>query len=137
MRTWQGAWLEHDVDGLVALFAEEGWIVDPRMPPLRGHAEIRAYFEDLLRKTTDYSGVMEGPYMFGDDAFGARCLVRLKSRTTGREGSIPLSLYFKLDERGRVRQCEEFYDTVGMARSLGMTSERACSGVAESAISAS
>lgn len=44
LRDYEKAWQGNDVPGLVALFTEDGFVMQPGRPPARGHAALTAVY---------------------------------------------------------------------------------------------
>src|SRR5437879_10238524 len=69
---WYGAFRRGGFEPLLELFAQDARFHDPRLPPLQGLAQIRAYYADLFAKTTAWEGTIEGRYVHGARALNER-----------------------------------------------------------------
>lgn len=67
---WGTAWGEDDVDELVEQYWEDATLIPPGRNPLRGHAQIRAYFEEVVPR----HGHVEA-FMLEFDASGGLAMI--------------------------------------------------------------
>jgi len=66
---WEAALGNHDAAGLLATYAEDAVLESPlvlhvtgRRGPLRGHAELRPFFEQIVTRTPTLRGFHRGVY---------------------------------------------------------------------------
>jgi ketosteroid isomerase-like protein len=77
LRDYERAWGTRDVAGLVALFTEDGFVLQPGQPPVRGHAALAERYAGqgggplrlraLAYAMADSVGYIIGAYGYGDD----------------------------------------------------------------------
>lgn len=76
LRDYERAWRASDVDALVRLFTEDGFVLQPGRPPQRGHASLRATYTGqgggplnlraLAYAESDSVAYIIGAYGYGD-----------------------------------------------------------------------
>jgi ketosteroid isomerase-like protein len=92
---YERAWRTGDVTALVALFTEDGFVLQPGRPPARGHAALAERYAGLgggplrLRAlayaTADSVGYIIGAYGYGDDpADQGKFTLTLRRTAAGR-----------------------------------------------------
>jgi hypothetical protein len=66
---WEAALGEHDADSLIATYAEDAVLESPlvlhvtgRQGQLRGHRELRPFFEEIVKRTPTLRGFHRGVY---------------------------------------------------------------------------
>jgi ketosteroid isomerase-like protein len=77
LRDYERAWRAGDVAALVALFTDDGFVMQPGRPPARGHAALAAVYRGqggsplrlrpLAYATADSVGYIIGAYAYGED----------------------------------------------------------------------
>jgi ketosteroid isomerase-like protein len=77
LRDYERAWRTSDVPALVALFTEDGFVLQPGHPPVRGRAALAERYAGqgggalrlraLAYATADTVGYIIGAYGYGDD----------------------------------------------------------------------
>jgi CubicO group peptidase (beta-lactamase class C family) len=77
LRDYERAWGARDIAALVALFTDDGFVLQPGRPPVRGHAELAERYAGqgggalrlraLAYATADRVGYIIGAYGYGDD----------------------------------------------------------------------
>lgn len=69
LRDYEQAWQAHDADRLANLFAEDGFVLTPRKPPVRGRDGIRATYAKsdgpLVLRTLQYATSGDAGYIIG------------------------------------------------------------------------
>jgi uncharacterized protein (TIGR02246 family) len=78
LRDYERAWRAGNVDSLVALFTEDGFVLQPNRAPVRGREALRAVYAGqgggplklraLAFATADTVGYIIGAYGYGDEA---------------------------------------------------------------------
>lgn len=78
LRDYERAWRAGDVDALVALFTEDGFVLQPNRAPVRGREALKAVYAGqgggplklraLAFATADTVGYIIGAYGYGDEA---------------------------------------------------------------------
>ncbi len=114
-------WIAGDLDGLLALFAEDAeWIYPPGTPfsgHCRGRAQVREFFETLDRLAR-----LDNLTLKETIAEGERVAVlgesRLASRESGRHAEVRWAHLFTLRE-GKAARVEVFEDTRAVASIFG------------------
>ena len=84
------AWDARDLDGLVALLADDVEWYDPAMPepPARGRAAVRAFSENVLHAFPDFKYEIQGPICSAED--GSRCAILWRITGTHLQPLLPL-----------------------------------------------
>jgi ketosteroid isomerase-like protein len=66
---WEAALASHDADALLATYAEDATLESPLVPhvtgshrPLRGHADLRPFFEKVVERTPTLRGFRRGVF---------------------------------------------------------------------------
>lgn len=77
LRDYERAWRAADVAALVALFTDDGFVLQPGRPPARGHAKLAEVYSGqaggalrlraLAYAAADSVGYIIGAYGYGDD----------------------------------------------------------------------
>lgn len=77
LRDYERAWGARDVAALVALFTDDGFVLQPGQPPVRGHAALAERYAGqgggplrlraLAYAAADSVGYIIGAYGYGDD----------------------------------------------------------------------
>lgn len=77
LRDYEQAWRTGDAAALVALFTDDGFVLQPGQPPVRGHAALAERYSGqgggplrlraLAYATADTVGYIIGAYGYGDD----------------------------------------------------------------------
>lgn len=77
LRDYERAWQTSDIAALVALFTDDGFVLQPGRPPVRGHAALAERYAGqgggplrlraLAYATADSVGYIIGAYGYGDD----------------------------------------------------------------------
>lgn len=77
LRDYERAWRAADVEALVALFTDDGFVLQPGREPARGHAALRSVYTGqgggalrlraLAYAAADSVGYIIGAYGYGDD----------------------------------------------------------------------
>jgi ketosteroid isomerase-like protein len=95
LRDYEQAWRSSDVAALVALFTDDGFVLQPGRPPVRGHAALAARYAGqgggplrlraLAYATADSVGYIIGAYGYGDDpADQGKFTLTLRRTAVGR-----------------------------------------------------
>lgn len=92
LRDYEAAWRAHDPNKLASLFSEDGYVLSPRKPPVRGRASIRETYAksggplDLRAihyETSGNVGYIIGEYGYGDQKDVGKFVLALK-KVNGR-----------------------------------------------------
>ncbi|MDX2206086.1 MAG: nuclear transport factor 2 family protein [Gemmatimonadales bacterium] len=95
LRDYERAWRVGDVPALVALFTDDGFVLQPGRPPVRGHSALAERYAGqgggllklraLAYATADSVGYIIGAYQYGDDpADLGKFTLTLRRNSTGR-----------------------------------------------------
>jgi ketosteroid isomerase-like protein len=95
LRDYERAWRVGDVPALVALFTDDGFVLQPGRPPVRGHSALAERYAGqgggplklraLAYATADSVGYIIGAYRYGDDpADLGKFTLTLRRNSTGR-----------------------------------------------------
>ncbi|MEU9339627.1 nuclear transport factor 2 family protein [Streptomyces sp. NPDC048278] len=110
VRVWERGWAAHDVDALLALYAED--CVHRSMPfraPHRGRKELSAYlrwsFEAERVTDVRFSAPLVGP----DGVAAAEFLVR--SEEGGTAGTLAGCVFVRFDPRGLAVESRDYWHT--------------------------
>lgn len=95
LRDYEGAWRTSDVAALVALFTDDGFVLQPGRPPARGHAALAERYAGqgggalrlraLAYAAADTVGYIIGAYGYGADPTDqGKFTLTLRRTATGR-----------------------------------------------------
>lgn len=105
LRDYETAWRDRDADALAALFAEDGFVLSDRSPPVRGREAIRVayaraggplFLEALGYSTEGGTGWIVGAYGHEPGARSGKFVLALK-----RAGSGPWQIAADIDNSNR------------------------------------
>lgn len=108
---WIAAWNAHDVDAVIAPWAEDGVFISPiaarvaGSPLIRGRAALKAYWQAALARA---GALRFAPLSVMADAETQSLLVHYESETTGRHVRAAELMVF---ENGLQVRGEAFYGT--------------------------
>lgn len=95
-----------DVEGIVALFAEDAEIEDPVGTPLKvGHEAIRAFYQYSVG--TGAKLRLDGPIRVGPDCAAFAFQVQLAM--DGKALTVDVIDIFRFDDAGKVRRMEAYF----------------------------
>ncbi|MEV0224864.1 nuclear transport factor 2 family protein [Streptomyces sp. NPDC050704] len=110
VRVWQRAWAEHDVEALLALYADT--CVHRSMPfrePHRGRAELAAYLR------WSFAGERVADVRFGPPVIGQQGVAVAEFRVLTQEGEDPSTLagcvFVRFDADGLAVETRDYWHT--------------------------
>lgn len=126
VREWARLWTEHDVDGLMALFTDDGYYEDMALRhPCDSPAKLRDFFEQTFICFPDF--VVTLHYAIANDDHGAAEWTMAGTHladfpglpTTGKAFSIPGSsiMHFEGD---RIRHNRDYWSMTTLKEQLGL-----------------
>jgi uncharacterized protein (TIGR02246 family) len=103
-------------EGVAALFADDGVVSAPGVPPRRGHDEIEHYFRDALRPYPDHRDeptrtIVAGSTITVEIHFSG-------ALASGARIEFDAVDIFDLDERGRIARLSSWYDSHAVRQRL-------------------
>src|SRR3954451_12379087 len=130
-RRWLAAWNDLDVEALVAMCAPDVVYDDPALAaPARGRDEVRAFFQTIAIAYPDLKIEVSSPPLPVPGSAVALCRYRLTATMTGAfapANFAPTGATMTLEgvdewtfEDGLLSHYRTYYDTVGVARELGI-----------------
>ncbi len=121
---------DHDLSGILATFgASASYEDDPWQDHRHGHAEVRTYYEELLRAVPDLVVDVQRRHVCSD---GVVLEVMIRGTqvgdwrglpATGRRVNIPLCGIFTFDEDNRLAGERIYYDRASVLAQLGVFHE--------------
>lgn len=125
------AFNRQDIDGYLALYADDAVLYDPLSPePSRGKEAIRSAVEALWEMFPDahietLRLVVAGVTAAGEIANSGTNRGSLKSPTgtlpaTNRHGEFRAAFFARLNSEGRVIEGRRYWDTTGFMKQLGI-----------------
>lgn len=122
----------HDVDGILALYAEDAVVIEPASPePIQGTDALRADADNFLRAFPDLRVEHIATVWQGNDAASEMVFSGTqKGPMDGPGGPIAPTnrrvefrglAFYHLDEAGRVREQRRYYNPMEFARQLGIS----------------
>jgi len=135
---WDAAWAERDFDRVLSIYVDDVQWEDSQIPrPLRGKAELRAYFDAMLRAFPDIQIEQEQLFSpLGGDAnvFASRWRIRGTFRgafelpgiatarisPTGDRVDFTGLAIVTVDDEGRATHVRQYGDESGFQRQIGM-----------------
>ncbi|MFN2484062.1 MAG: nuclear transport factor 2 family protein [Candidatus Limnocylindria bacterium] len=105
--TWRAAWPAHDVDAIVALYADDAvYLSHPFREPLRGRDGARQYVTAAFAEEEAVECWFAEPIASGD---GAAVEYRAVLRTEGREMSLAGVSVLRFDPMGLVVEHRDYW----------------------------
>ena len=122
VRTFESAFNQQDVDGLVACFTATGSYVDTFFGPHAGHAGLRAMFERMFREGKNYRWTMDvvvdTPSRVAAEWTFGYVVTEAVPRSAGRAVRFRGMSLFEL-EGGKIAAYREYFDTGAALLQLG------------------
>ncbi len=129
---WLNAWNSHDLDRILALFAEDAVVHQPQNPAPLTKAELRTFFAMLFSAYPDIHFASDGHLVAGHEAASWEIVTgtMLGPFTdpatgravppTGRSFRIPGAMRIQYDDDRKIRSVRIYWDRALFAQQLGL-----------------